>query len=77
MREKLPLLQRGSCSSCGAPVLWVVMTSGARMPLNPTPQRLITLATVDHVGHVQDCYTSHFATCPNAAEHRRPRDPRG
>lgn len=29
--------QRGTCSSCGATILWVVTPAGHRMPLDPSP----------------------------------------
>lgn len=67
-------LDKGKCSSCGAPVLWVVMGSGKRMPLNPEPKKLVTLDDMPEArGYVTDCYTSHFATCPNAQAHRKAR----
>jgi hypothetical protein len=67
------------CSSCGAAIVWAFMSSGKRMPLDAKPQKLITLIPNPAVladapvGHVVDCYTSHFVTCPNAAQHRKPR----
>lgn len=30
-------MNRGTCSSCGARVLWVVTRAGERMPLDPDP----------------------------------------
>lgn len=67
-------LDKGTCSSCGASILWVVMGTGKRMPLDAKPQKLITLDDMPEArGYVGDCYTSHFSTCPNAAKHRRPR----
>jgi hypothetical protein len=63
------------CRSCGAPILWVVMrASGKRMPLDAKPEKRITLVAADPdtvVGQVTDAYTSHFATCPDAAQHRK------
>lgn len=67
------------CRSCGAPILWGVTDQGRRMPLDPTAMSegvrftftegvLIERVEGELFGHV-----SHFATCPNAAEHRRPR----
>jgi len=70
------------CRSCHAPVIWVATTTGKQMPLDPipVPDGNITLDT-DQVAHVlPDAahpppdvprYHSHFATCPNAAQHRR------
>lgn len=75
-----------SCRSCGAPVRWVETTSGRRMPLDPTPNAKgnvylepgVPTATV--FGNLQAdarkalagrLYLSHFATCPDADDHRR------
>jgi hypothetical protein len=46
------------CSSCGAAICWVESARGKRMPLE---------AMAPHRGE------SHFARCPNARDHRRPR----
>jgi hypothetical protein len=45
----------GTCSSCGASIVWCWTRKMNRAPLDPNG-------------------TSHFATCPNAADHRRPRE---
>jgi hypothetical protein len=44
----------GTCSSCGADIVWCYSPKDNRVPMNK-----------DGV--------SHFATCPNAADHRRNR----
>lgn len=50
------------------------MGTGKRMPLDPKPQKLVTLDDMPEPrGYVQDCYTSHFVTCLNAAQHRKAR----
>ena len=71
------------CRSCGADILWVEMFgSGKQMPVNVPAEKRIGLFDVDPVtgeampgnevaGRVIDTYLSHFATCPQAAEHRR------
>lgn len=61
-----------SCSSCGAAIVWAVSDRGRRMPLDAQPQRLFTLDTElrPPACHSTLVYTSHFATCPNAAQHR-------
>lgn len=66
------------CKSCGAAILWLIMTSGKRMPVDAKPEKRIVLdETPDEPpelrGSVVDTYVSHFQTCPNAAQHRRPR----
>jgi hypothetical protein len=58
----------GTCSSCGAPIYWITMVSGARMPIDRgREQRVVWL---DGGWRVLGCYKSHFASCPNAAQHR-------
>lgn len=70
--EEQAALEKGTCRSCKKPILWVVMASGKRMPLDPTPQTLITIELVGGGrGYVKDAYTSHFATCEFAAQHRK------
>jgi hypothetical protein len=74
--------ERGTCRSCGAPIYWVVMfPSGKRMPIDVKP--VAGLLTVEigepDTGHVwnadEPLYRSHFSSCPNAAQHRKPRRP--
>ncbi|MGH8276368.1 MAG: hypothetical protein ACRETH_06715 [Steroidobacteraceae bacterium] len=71
----------GKCRSCQADILWVVMkVSGKRMPLDAKPQKFVVVDLDDDSmqdrGWMRDCYTSHFATCPNAARHRMRELPR-
>ncbi len=66
-----PLMQ-GTCKSCGASILWVRTAKGKQMPLDTKPQKLITLDDMpEATGYMTDCYTPHWATCPQAAQHRR------
>lgn len=82
------------CRSCKAPMLWVVLPSGKRNPLDLEPTlkgNVLVLPGPEDwrlgvVVHDQDLlqevrtlfadrlHTSHFATCPDADEHRRPRE---
>jgi hypothetical protein len=79
-RKPVPT-ERGTCRSCGAPIIWVVMyPSGKRMPLDARPLAgLITIELgVPDTGHSrgpdeEPLYRSHFATCPQAAQHRKDR----
>lgn len=55
------------CRSCGASIVWFSTTAGKSMPVDaatvqPTDEQL------ELPRHV-----SHFATCPNANQHRKPR----
>ena len=58
------------CKSCQAKIIWAKSVSGTPMPLDfPGEKRVVV--DEDGVFHILDTYISHFATCPNAAEHRK------
>lgn len=77
------------CKSCGAEIIWIKTKNGKNMPCdakpisyrNTFPQGSLVLITPD--GKVargefdpsSDTigYLSHFATCPNANQHRKRR----
>lgn len=60
-------LDRGRCRSCQASILWVRSAANDRpIPLDPDKVTIITEA-----GEYVTGYVTHFATCPNAAEHRK------
>lgn len=65
------------CESCGMPIRWVRTPSGKRMPVDVPlhapnkSQTLVTRAGVVHTAGAAEGYISHFATCPNANDHRR------
>ncbi len=77
-----------TCRTCRAPVLWATTEHGRKMPLDlepytgPEPGGLfilrgelavaVTAAAFDD----EPLYRSHFATCPQADQHRRPREAR-
>lgn len=67
------------CKSCRKPIRWVVTANGKRMPIDPAPSTDGNLVLDDRgVAHFdwrpgRAKYVSHFATCPNAAQHRRRR----
>ncbi len=57
------------CRSCGAIIMWMRTKSGKRMPVNYGSIPLNDPGVFDpERGHI-----SHFATCPNADKHRKPR----
>lgn len=76
-----------SCRSCGAEILWITMEdSGKKMPIDVVPDdangTVVILGgtkgrvcTRSELVHYAACgrrfYRSHFATCPNAREHRK------
>lgn len=73
------------CRSCGAEIKWVRTFSGKAMPVDPEQisfeadggREIFVTASgaVAHGTRVPDGhrtgYISHFATCPNAAAHRK------
>lgn len=67
------------CRSCGAPIQWAKTPSGKMMPVNraqATDGNLNVIRTSDGLT-VQPAEkgtgnaVSHYATCPNATQHRR------
>lgn len=69
----------GVCSSCRALVQWVKTQSGLPMPLDLQTDLAGNVRLVDGVAHVGKAGSgdrvSHFATCPHARTHRKPRRP--
>lgn len=72
------------CSSCGASIVWAKTEAGRAMPLDAEPTDDGTIETIGNTcrvlspieaaitrGETGRLYTSHFATCPHAATHRR------
>ncbi len=71
------------CRSCQAPVIWTKMESGKMMPVDANPVTGFELTEPDYAadsagaspdpprGVAKKVYASHFATCPNADEHRK------
>lgn len=79
--------EASQCKSCGAAVRWVVTKGGKRMPLDVAPVEggnvwvnpegvASVVSEIDGGDGRPDplgpFYVSHFATCPNAAQHRTP-----
>lgn len=74
------------CRSCQAPIIWVKTVTGRSMPVDPTPtaagnvwlepsphQITANVIAPANMGNYPVLRTSHFATCPEADQHRRPR----
>jgi hypothetical protein len=70
-----------ACKSCGAQIRWAKTATGGSMPINPglvdngnvVIEGDPPIARVVAAGSGQ--FISHFATCPNADAHRKPKDP--
>lgn len=72
------------CKSCGAPILWAKTIKGRLIPLDPDPSPKGNIV-IGEAGTAlvfnspaaiaprlegEPRYLSHFATCPNADQHR-------
>lgn len=57
------------CKTCRADILWSTTEAGRRVPLDTKPQRLFVID--GDKARLVDAYVSHFATCPQAEQHRR------
>lgn len=74
-------MNTAKCRSCGAEIVWTITEAGKRMPMDVEPMTIRgafeLIGPILPDGHIQafaaspKLYRSHFATCPNAAEHRR------
>ena len=73
-----------TCRSCGAPIRWIWTTGGKNMPCDAQEihyslgGREVFVTADGKVergtrGGERTGYISHFATCPQADQHRRPR----
>ncbi len=67
------------CRSCGAEIVWSTTTDGRPIPLDP-PLIRIAVATgrviesdrgVSAEVEIKSGRVSHFATCPQASQHRK------
>ena len=72
-----------ACKSCEAPITWVTTEAGKNHPLDEKPdpkglwvvvhgggESVMRRATDEDRKLLRPTYTSHFATCPDAAQHR-------
>jgi len=56
------------CKGCGLKIKWVMMASGAKMPLDEKPIKMIQVK--EGIGELIDVYQPHWATCPKAGKFR-------
>ncbi len=59
-----------TCRSCDAPIHWIITAANKRMPVDAAPFEAALPGS-------DTMHQSHFATCPNAAQHRKPAAPTG
>ena len=53
-----------TCKGCGQEIQWIMMASGAKMPVNAIPIKMIQVK--EGIGALIDVYTPHWVTCPQA-----------
>lgn len=70
------------CRTCQREIIWAVTANGKRVPLDPPEKRYVDnrtgheIATDAPLSVVMDLtWLSHFATCPQADEHRKTSEP--
>ena len=66
------------CSSCGASIRWARTEKGKAIPVDPEPvtdgNLIVDEAGVARVvGAGKGTHRSHFASCPEASQHRKVR----
>jgi hypothetical protein len=65
------------CRSCGAAIVWATTSTGKQAPFDAKPIATTDLKPIGDgtylASNTMRGYVSHFATCPNAAQHRRTR----
>lgn len=75
------------CTSCGAEIFFAKTPAGKPIPIDLTPSATgnlvvrevqagrvaVPLSKAGDLGAAEVKHVSHFATCPNADKHRKPR----
>ncbi len=67
------------CKTCGQSIQWAVTEAGKKVPLDHPPENRF-VKTNRHLPDVElhvrmtETYVSHFATCPQADQHRKKRE---
>lgn len=56
------------CKSCRAHIEWIRTPAGKNIPIDPA-----RIVIIDDLGQSVAGHISHFATCPDAAKHRKPK----
>lgn len=60
-----------NCRGCGAPISFITMESGKRMPVDILKPVKIIIRDGNGIGHVVEGWGSHFATCPESKKFRK------
>ena len=69
-RTAEPEKPQATCRTCGKPIVWARTEQGKAAPFEAKP---ITVYVINAAGIAAPLpgHVSHFATCPQAAQHRR------
>lgn len=62
------------CRTCGQSITWARTEAGKKIPLDHPPENRFVFPGDGDLVVVLPTYISHFATCPQADEHRKPRE---
>lgn len=61
------------CKSCKTAILWVITPKGKKIPVDAKKTRVCQLIDISgelKIEEVHEGHVSHWATCPNAGQHR-------
>ena len=62
-------MDKAECRTCKAEIIWIKTPAGKNHPIDAKPKKLWVF---DGGGwQLEECHESHFASCPDAAQHRR------
>jgi hypothetical protein len=64
-----------NCRSCGAEIIWTKTEIGKNMPLSVKSKETRFWINDEGQAVAMTVYLSHFADCPDAAQHRKSRGP--
>lgn len=67
-------MRESECKSCKAGIIWAMTPAGKMTPLDAKPIRVVTMLLEQDPPKIEEAasgYTSHWATCPTADQHRR------
>jgi len=59
------------CKSCGAEIFWARTEKEKLIPLDVKPEKRFVFTNDEQYVYNLNTYISHFATCPDAARHRK------
>lgn len=62
------------CRGCGAPIRFIQMKTGGKMPVESTPFKMVRVNESIPAGFLVDCYEPHWGNCKRAKEFKRKGD---